>query len=272
MEPLVLKDKMRIHFKFRNYFLKEAPMRLFFLMVLILALGLAVWAPSVYATETASFLSVKGTVLVKDSSGQSSPATVGSSVAQGESVVTDKDAEAVLKLFDGSQLTLKPGTDLELSQLEKPSDTDKILKFKLLVGEMFAKVEKLVSAKSSFEVEAGGVVCGVRGTEIYMNYDSVHDHLDLRVLSGRVYVKAGGQTTFLNAGEAGHFTHGMVGPGPVQKEGDEPLSHDPALRDLKAQFARSLLLSHDDVFTDPAVGGLSVIPLKANVPSNEAGP
>ena len=59
---------------------------------------------------------------------------------------------------------------------------------------------------------------------------------------------------------------------PLSGKSEKPLSQDPALRDLKALFARSLASSHDTAFTDPAVGGLATVPLRLNVASQEGGP
>jgi hypothetical protein len=247
-----------------------------FIFSAVLLLGLSAGPVLAQSSPMGSFLSVKGKVLVKNPSGGSRPAKVGKQVAAGESIVTDKDAEAAVRFFDGSQVALKPGTDFRLVKLEKPSDKDKALKFKILIGELLAKVEKLTSPRSSFEVEAGGVVCGVRGTEFSMRYDSAH-HLDLHVSNGSVYAKAGGQTSLFNAGDTGHFTNGQADPSSSQKSGGDsreakPLSQDLALRDLKAQFVRGLQTNHDNVFTDPSVGGLSIGSITAKVGQIEAGP
>jgi hypothetical protein len=260
-----------------------------FIFLTALAVLLAVGPVLAKTSQDGSFISVKGNVLVKNSSGSSRPAKVGSKVAQDERVVTAKDAEATLQFFDGSQLILKPGTDLRLTKLEKPSEKDKVLQFKILVGELLAKVEKLASTKSSFEIEAGGVVCGVRGTEFSMKYDSAHT-LDLHVSSGSVYAKVGGVIKVLNQGNSIRWKHGDGGPtedttfvygaqdtiannvAPAATPTDKTLSQDLALRDLKAQFVKGLQTNHDNVFTDPAVGGLSVSSITAKVGQNEAVP
>jgi hypothetical protein len=274
---------MKTHPKFQSYFSFKVFTRFLISILLTLALVLAAGSSPAQASETGTFLSVEGKVLIRNPSGVSRPATVGAEAAEGEAVVTDKDSKATLKFFDGSQIDIKPETDLQLDKLEKPSDMDKILEFKLLVGKLFASVKKLGSSKSAFEIEAGGVVCGVRGTEFSMGYDGAQK-LDLHVFEGSVYAKAGGKTSVFNAGDIGHFKNGKPDhPAPPKEsagtnEGDQTaggfgvLNHDPSLMDMKAQFSRSLLINHDNAFTDPAVGGLKTIPLTATVPSNEAGP
>ena len=246
---------------------------------LSLAIALVVFPYAAGAAETGAFLSVKGKVSVKSASGENTPAKAGSEVSQGDKLSTEAGGEAVIRFFDGSQVSLKPGTEVEVDRLEKPSATDKALRFKLLVGRLLAKVQKLVSSKSSFEIEAGGVVCGVRGTEFSMDYDSAKDQLELHVVSGMVSAKAGGVERNYNAGESAQFNHGS--PRDPQsglstgKREEKPveftlgLSQDPALRDLKALFGRQLMMNHDSAFTDPAVGGTALIPTGAFVPPAE---
>jgi len=60
--------------------------------------------------------------------------------------------------------------------------------------------------------------------------------------------------------------------GPETGKVERPMSQDPALRDLKAQFALILSARRDDTFTDPAVGGLSSIPLRVDLSASEGGP
>src|SRR5581483_9279065 len=89
-----------------------------------------------------------------------------------------------------------------------PSLTDKILKFKLIVGQIFASVKKLTTSKSSFETEAGGVICGVRGTEYSMFFDPATGKVNVVVLDGAVWVTSGGQTIIYHGGQSGNYTNG----------------------------------------------------------------
>lgn len=239
---------------------------------------LALFPAAALADEKGTFLSVQGTVKVNGSQ----KAVAGAAVNPGDEVTTGPDGQAVLQFFDDSQITLKSGSDLKVDQLQKPSAADKMLRFKLFLGQLLAKVQKLASAKSSFEIEAGGVVCGVRGTEFSMNYDSHQDHLELHVVSGKVAAKAGGMERVFNAGETGVFLHGQprdqqpgetTGPRehrPV--EFDASLRQDPVFMDFKTFYTRQLLINHDTTFTDPAVGGTALIPTRINVLPGEAVP
>jgi FecR protein len=182
----------------------------FFLAALCLP-GVVFAAPvsTLAASQDAHLLSASGTVQIKSAAGRKMrPGHAGSSVSEGESVITGKDSTAVLSLFDGSQLTVSPDTDFRLVKSRKPSVRDKILQFKLFVGKLLAQVKKLASSQSSFEIEAGGVVCGVRGTKYSMAYDPDTGKVNVVVLDGTVWVGADGHTYTLGAGQQGRYDHG----------------------------------------------------------------
>jgi hypothetical protein len=158
------------------------------------------------STGSAVLTSVSGKVTVKRGS-KTVTLHQDSKVHEGETLTTAKDAKATVRLFDGSELQVKPETKVVLAKVQKSGAADKVLKFKLLLGKLFASVQKLASSKSSFEIEAGGVVCGVRGTQYEVDYDG-HEHVDLFVHEGNVWANAGGNTFQYGPGGAGHFTDG----------------------------------------------------------------
>ncbi len=161
------------------------------------------------AVNQAVFTSVKGKVQVRKKAGQK-PRTVqkDSTALEGETILTGPDSRAALRLVDGSELKVDPKTTFRLTKLQTPTLKDKIFRFKLLVGKLFAKVKKLASSKSSFEIEAGGVVCGVRGTEYSMFYDPNTGKVDVLVLDGTVWAASGGQTQVFGPGQGGTFLNG----------------------------------------------------------------
>ena len=213
-----------------------------------------------------TFISVSGTVEIKSQTSRKARlAKVGDTVVQGQRVVTEKDSDAVLQFFDGSQLTIKPNTDFWLSKLEKPSDKSKVLKFKMLVGRLIAQVTKLGSSDSAFEIQAGGVVCGVRGTHFSMDFNPQNQKLILDVFDGTVYSHFHGHSQDFGAGSEGQFLDGnLLGhlrpPGP---------SNDPALQDLSFQFQNNVNVNHDNGQSDPAVGGSSNLNITVKVPPGE---
>ena len=188
-------------------------------LTFFLASSLA-WAATTSSTTQGILTSVTGKVQIKGKDGKK-PRTAkkDSTVVEGERIVTDPDAKATLQLFDGSELNISPKTDFQLTKMQKPSGDDKILQFKLFVGRLFAKVKKLSSSKSSFEVEAGGVVCGVRGTQFAMDYDPGKNKVGLGVYEGSVYTNCNGHHNIFHAGENADWTNGNLNG---NKGGNQP--------------------------------------------------
>lgn len=246
---------------------------------LTLCLFLPVSQAFAKVSATGTFISVEGTVTIKSQVGHHNRlAKVGSTVSQGQRVVTDKTSSAVLQFFDGSQLTIRPGTDFWLSKLQKPSARDKILQFKLLAGYLFAKVTKLASANSSFEISAGGVVCGVRGTEFSMSYDPSDNKLTLTVVEGTVYSDIDGKIVPYGIGSQVQFQdgkfEGVTNPNPPPQASGQPNGNDIEITDqtlsqLQQTFGDFISVNGDNVFVDPGVAGSSQLIIHADVPGQE---
>lgn len=268
-------------------------MRLISALALALGVILATGPAMAKVSEKGTFISITGTVTIKSQTGKHSHlAQVGSTVSQGQRVITDKESSAVLQFFDGSQLTIKPETDFWLSKLQKPSDTDKILQFKMFAGSLLAKVTKLASTNSSFEIEAGGVVCGVRGTEFSMTFDPDTNKLTLTVLEGSVFSDINGHIVPYGPGSQVIFSNGQFmgitqgADNSGKPGGNNVVLTDQTLADLQNSFGGFISVNGDNVFTDPQVGGAanllidadsrgqqlqSVLPVVVNVPVNEGG-
>jgi hypothetical protein len=238
------------------------------------------WGAADSQATQAFFASVKGTVTVK-SPGETTERTArqDSKVWEGERVTTGRESSATLEMFDGSRLEISEKSAVTLSKLQRPSALDKVMEFKLLVGHLLAKVKKLASAQSSFEVEAGGVVCGVRGTQFAMDYHPDTHSLFLNVVEGSVFSRIeGGKELTVMAGQRMHFTHvpgadskgeggqnsnsrdksgkeqgsnpdGQNAKGPVPgNPGSNPLSN-PVLGDLNGNFQQGILVNCDNNLT-----------------------
>jgi hypothetical protein len=95
-----------------------------------------------------------------------------------------------------------------LATLKQTDPLVKNFMFHLGLGKVFAFVSKLMNAKSSFEIEAGGVICGVRGTEFSVGVDPDTKRVDLNVYQGTVAASAGGSTHFFTGGQQGLFQNG----------------------------------------------------------------
>lgn len=253
-----------------------------FLLTFSIGFGLAMAATS--KTTQGFFTSVNGKVQVTSKSGDKTRiAQKDSTVVEGERILTDKDSKATLQLFDGSQLDINSNTDLALTKMQKPSSQDKILQFKLFVGNLLAKVKKLASSKSSFEIEAGGVVCGVRGTQYAYSFDPKTHNVTVHVDEGTVYLNSNGHTYLFTAGQTGIFTNGKPDPkNPGQSPsggkqgGGNPNNGDEggngSLSDLNRQFGQALAVNGDNSFTNPSVGGSLRVNVHVNVSPPETVP
>ncbi len=169
----------------------------------------------------AVFLSVKGTVTVQNGMGSVRRAHTGAKAYQGETIIVRRASKATLQLFDESTLELMANSRLTLATLHAFKEEKNIF-MRLGFGKALVKVRQLFSAHSSFEIEAGGVVCGVRGTEFTMECDQKTGWMRLNVLDGVVAASSGGVTQLCPAGHECIFQNGRMiregeGPGSLHK-------------------------------------------------------
>jgi hypothetical protein len=187
----------------------------------------------------------------------------GEEITEGEKVHTGPGASATLLFFDGSRMVLRSNTALYISQVKSLPNQDKILRFKLALGNLLAKVTKLASSHSSFEIDAGGVVCGVRGTQYSMDFDPASEKLNLRVSEGSVYAQFHGTQTILNAGEELLFIKGSPSgsPKPAAARAMTRMASgvaDPIFIDMHNQFAGGIRTYQCKVLNDPGAFGLQI--------------
>lgn len=183
----------------------------------------SVWADP---KEEATLSWTRGKVRVLNTKGKTRRNKKDQPILPGETIQVGAKGGAEVALPDGSTLTLSPNSHLTITSLKQPSLKDKMFSFKLAIGKVFAQVRKLTSAQSVFEIEAGGVVCGVRGTEFAVGYDPGTNHLDLDVFGGAVGVAAGGVTQVFSSGQSGNFVDGKwdgkVNPAPPPPPKEPP--------------------------------------------------
>ncbi len=177
------------------------------LIFLLSAYGSAarVWAAG---EKNATFSAVEGKVKVFTPLGHSRKALLNHVVYAGDSIQVGADSKASVSLPDGSSLDLESNSRITITSLTQPSVNTKNFLFKLAVGKLFAQVRKLLSSQSSFEIEAGGVVCGVRGTYFSMLYSPDTKGLNLSVFNGVVGASSGGATQLFSQGQGGRFLGG----------------------------------------------------------------
>ncbi len=235
-------------------------------------------AGRLFAVTEAIFTSVTGKVEIKGHKGHLyRVAQKEDRVVEGERILTGPAAQATLKTFDGSEIQISPNTDVWLDKLKKPDANNKIIQFKMMMGRLLATVKHLFSAQSSFEINAGGVVCAVRGTQYQVRYDPDAHTVWLDVLEGRVGATSNGKTVDYTAGSKAIYKNGVPVGVPVSN-GASPKSEAAwaALRDIHEQFQLGLNSNGNRQLTDPSVAKSGVaytgINLSASLPSQEIVP
>lgn len=134
-------------------------------------------------------------------------------LAESDEIKTDTNSKGYLEFQNGSILEVGPNSDLIVSQLDTSGDDFKA-RFLLAWGKLKAKVQKLTTSNSSFEVEAGGVVAGVRGTVFGVDYDKTKQQVDAQTFEGSIFTRAGDKEQVVEKG------YGLA----VQKTGFTPKS------------------------------------------------
>lgn len=137
--------------------------------------------------------------------------TVGQRLEEGDQVRVGEDTELILSLKNETLVHLDEGTELQVAQLADNGSQGFLCRLKLALGSILSDVKKnLPETHSAFEVEAGGVVCGVRGTAFEVSKNG--DHVETTTHEGTVEVKTPHGTQQCKAGQTcssskGHLTH-----------------------------------------------------------------
>ncbi len=121
------------------------------------------------------------------------------SLSEQDHIVTGKNSKAYLEFINGGIVEVGPSTDVTVTTLEITGDDFKA-KFLLAWGKLKAKVQKLTTSSSSFEIQAGGVVAGVRGTVFGVNYDPAQKQVAAQTFEGTIYTQVGGKEQLVNKG------------------------------------------------------------------------
>ena len=140
--------------------------------LLWLALTCAVahaWAGQVAGTVT----QLSGPLMAKKADGKVKILAVKSEVEQGDTLLTEKETYALIKLIDNSEITLKPNTSFVIEQFsytaEQPDGDHAI--FSLLKGGLRSVTGLLGKRnKERFEMKTPAATIGIRGTTFIASY------------------------------------------------------------------------------------------------------
>ena len=121
------------------------------------------------------------------------PVALDMSIPQGSIIRTGKNALCEVTMPDGSLLRIASGAVFKLERLEVSSETgSRTQRFNLIFGKMKAKVKKLSTPDSKFEVMSGTTLAGVRGTQFGVSYDGLRS--EVLVFEGSVDLQSATQS------------------------------------------------------------------------------
>lgn len=178
--------------------------------LLLLSLLLIFSSLSFAETEVGRVTHLNGPLLARKADGTTRVLSINSAVEQGDTLVTEKKTYARIKFTDNSEINMRPGTQLKVSEYyfdqAKPKE-DKAV-YNLVKGGMRA-VTGLIGKRgdqNSYKLMTDTAVAGIRGTTYEVricedNCGSIPNGFYLFVLEGIINVsnKAGSQD--VNAGQ-----------------------------------------------------------------------
>ncbi|MDN2708926.1 FecR family protein [Janthinobacterium sp. SUN118] len=140
----------------------------------LLWLALSCTAAHAWAGQVAgTVLQLSGPLMVKKADGKVKLLAIKSEVEQGDTLLTEKDTYALIKLIDNSEITLKPNTSFVIEQFtytaEQPDGDHAV--FSLLKGGLRSVTGLLGKRnKERFEMKTPAATIGIRGTTFIASY------------------------------------------------------------------------------------------------------
>lgn len=142
-------------------------------------------------------------------------------VEANDEIVTGKEGKMFLQFRDGGTMEIGPSSDIKIKDLDVKDDSFKA-RFSLAFGKLKTIIHKLATSTSTFEVEAGGVVTGVRGTTFEVDYDKDNNTHTTKTYEGTVFSRANGKEEVVKKGfslvmaNGGAPVLGPLGAGDIQ--------------------------------------------------------
>ncbi|HVM33632.1 MAG TPA: FecR family protein [bacterium] len=131
----------------------------------------------------------------------------GEILQSGDEVKVGEGSQATLMLGSDTSVQLAAGTDMTVHEIEPSPRGGFVSRLMLSAGNLLADVRKnLEESQSTFEVEAGGVVCGVRGTAFEVSAQG--GEVETLTHEGTVDVKGADADHLVDAGKAFSFRQG----------------------------------------------------------------
>ena len=130
-------------------------------------------APAWAGLVAGTVMQLSGPLMVKKADGKVRLLAIKSEVEQGDTLLTEKQTYALIKLIDNSEITLKPNSSFVIEQFsytaEQPEDDHAI--FSLLKGGL-RSVTGLLGKRNKvrFEMKTPAATIGIRGTTFVASY------------------------------------------------------------------------------------------------------
>jgi len=179
--------------------------RLGCLLIVLLLVGASVYlylprGSNATADNAATVAVLNTAVDAQKGSSDFAPALDGDVVASGDFVRSSKDGRAVLTFFDGSTLSVDPGSLVKVLTLNRLGSGGIQLLVEQTLGRSWAAVSKLKTPDSKFEIKTPSSIAAVRGTAFETNVTANADGTSsatYKVDDGQVLVtaNAGGNVT-----------------------------------------------------------------------------
>lgn len=132
----------------------------------------------------------------------------GDTLEEGDFLKVGSQSSAVLSLKDDTFVQVNENSSLTVKTLEDQGDKGFISRLVLGAGRILSDVRKNLGLTDSvFEVESGGVVCGVRGT--IFEVSKTGDDVETTTHEGAVQVQGANGTQTVKVGETCHCHHGQ---------------------------------------------------------------
>jgi hypothetical protein len=126
------------------------------------------------AAPVATVTHVSGPIAVRKSDGNVKSISIGSKIDDGDTVVTEKRTYARLKFTDGSEVTLKPGSQFLVEAFsfdqEKPQEDNAVLR--LIKGGLRTVTGQVGKRgnQDKYQMKTPGATIGIRGTMYEVSY------------------------------------------------------------------------------------------------------
>jgi hypothetical protein len=132
----------------------------------------------------------------------------GATLEEGDSLKVGSQSSAILSLKDDTFVQVNENSSLTVKTLGDQGDKGFISRLALGAGRILSDVRKNLGLTGSvFEVESGGVVCGVRGTVFEVS--NAGGDVETTTHEGAVQVQGSNGNQTVKAGETCHCHHGQ---------------------------------------------------------------